>query len=118
MRKRNRQVTFYIDKKDQETLEKLQKKTGMNFSEYMRYICEAIPVKQFPKNDYSDYAKRLREIGYAYNGMLAEYHTNRIPFPERYKAYADQANDLVNEIRAAITANLAKAGIEFKRGED
>ena len=45
MRKRTKQVTFRLGQKTKSVLDMKLKQTGLDFSNFMRLMCETIPVK-------------------------------------------------------------------------
>lgn len=110
MRKRMNQITFYIDEDDVKIINRMKKKTGMSFGEYMRKQCRDIPVKVFPKMDCRPYTEKIKEIGYALNELQTIYYKSHSVFPKRIEDISVRLNTILNNFRDEMNKTLINGG--------
>lgn len=116
MRKRTKQVTFRLGKKTKSILDKKLKQTGLDFSNFMRLLCETIPVKTFPRMDYRKYVLSIRTVGNRINEQILIYHKTKTVFPDRILCAVNELDALINECREEIKTMLEMHGEVYQTG--
>ena len=116
MRKRTKQVTFRLGKKTKSILDKKLKQTGLDFSNFMRLMCETIPVKTFPRMDYRKYVLSIRTVGNRINEQILIYHKTKTVFPDRILCAVNELDALINECREEIKTMLEMHGEVYQTG--
>ena len=116
MRKRTKQVMFRLGKMTKSILDKKLKQTGLDFSNFMRLLCETIPVKTFPRMDYRKYVLSIRNVGNRINEEILLYHKTKTVFPDRILCAVNELDTLVNECREEIKTMLETHGEVYQTG--
>ena len=116
MRKRTKQVTFRLGQKTKSVLDMKLKQTGLDFSNFMRLMCETIPVKTFPRMDYRKYVVSMRTVGNRINEQILLYHKTKTVFPDRILSAVNELDALVNTCREEIKTMLETHGEVYQTG--
>ena len=106
MRKRTKQVTFRISQKAKAVLDDKLQQTGLDFSSFMRLMCETIPVRTFPHMNYRKYVLAIHAVSDQINEQFQIYNKTKSVFPDRILNAVNELDALVNQCREEIKMTL------------
>ena len=108
MRTRANRIEFHLSDKEYSHFKKLVKKSGLNFSQYLRQIIKGIIPKDLPPPDYFEMMRMLYKIGTNINQIALKTNALNHIDAEKYERYFEEYRKDVLEIKQAVTGSIRK----------
>lgn len=102
MRKRNIQVIFFLNEKENEHLNNIVSKSGLSKSAYLRHLINGLIPSAAPPPDYYKMMRELHYIGNNINQIAYKANALNIIDKDRYIEYMNLFKKTVKEITEAV----------------
>ena len=102
MRKRNIQVITRLNKKEQQHLKNLVKKSGLSQEAYIRHLINGVVPVESPPADYYAMMKELHSIGNNLNQIAKKAHALGVIDVQAYDATIEAFCKTLDEIKGAV----------------
>ena len=102
MRKRNREITIWLDDEEFESLMEKHRRSGLKKQPFFRAIINGAQIKEQPSVDFPEVLKVLRQIGNNINQLAARANAvgviDAVSYRENYSWLQQVIGDLVREV--------------------
>ena len=115
MEKRTERIKFWLTDKELKQIDRKAKKTGMNRSEYIRYIIANCKLVHTPDIDYESYYNRLKDISDKINDHLIFLNQtgtlDELQFHKLCEEAVETAKQLSNELTEKLDIEIEKSKV-------
>lgn len=102
MRKRNIAIIIRLNKREQQHLKNLVKKSGLSQEAYIRHLINGVVPADAPPADYYAMMKELHAVGNNLNQIARKAHQLNVVDTQRYDQVVKEFEKAVAEITRAV----------------